>query len=208
LATVSNRGRLPTIDPIATSFDVLVLCTGNICRSPMAEALLRDRLRSRGIEATVSSAGITFDGRAATNEAIRAASQYGLDISSHRSRLMNAEMVLGADLVIGMERLHAREAIVLGDSLLARCFTLKELVRRGEAVGGRQQDEAINEWLSRANAGRRPLELLGESEDDDVADPYLGSPRIYASCIAEIDDLVERLVNLMWPLANEKEGAA
>ena len=194
--------------PIAASFDVLVLCTGNICRSPMAEALLRERLRARGITATVSSAGITFDGRAATDEAIRAASTYGVDISEHRSRLMDAAMVHRANLVIGMERLHAREAIVLGDSLLPRCYTLKELVRRGEAVGARRQDESIEAWLSRANAGRRPMELLGESEDDDVADPYLGSPKVYAACIAEIDDLVERLVNLMWPVASEKEGAA
>ena len=174
----------------------------------MAEALLRERLRARGIAATVSSAGITFDGRAATDEAIRAAASYELDISAHRSRLMNAEMVHRANLVIGMERLHAREAIVLGDSLLARCYTLKELVRRGEAVGARRQDETIEAWLSRANAGRRPMELLGESEDDDVADPYLGSPKVYAACIAEIDDLVERLVNLMWPLADSEEGAA
>jgi protein-tyrosine phosphatase len=178
----------------------------------MAEALLRERLRSRGIEATVSSAGITFDGRAATDEAVRAAKAHDLDISEHRSRLMNAELVHRADLVIGMERLHAREAIVLGDSLLPRCFTLKELVRRGEATGGRRQEESIDAWLSRASAGRRPMELLGASSDDDVADPYLGSSKVYAACIAEIDDLVERLVNLMWPLtredARETEGAA
>jgi protein-tyrosine phosphatase len=117
-------------------------------------------------------------------------------------------MVHRANLVIGMERLHAREAIVLGDSLLGRCFTLKELVRRGEAVGARRQDESIEAWLERVSAGRRAMELLGESDDDDVADPYLGSPKVYAACIAEIDDLVERVVNLMWPLANQKEGAA
>ena len=174
----------------------------------MAEALLRERLRSRGIDATVSSAGITFDGRAATDEAVRAATAYHLDISEHRSRLMDAELVHGADLVIGMERLHAREAVVLGVSLLPRCFTLKELVRRGEAVGARRQDETVEEWLSRANAGRRPIELLGESDDDDVADPYLGSPKVYEACIAEIDDLVERLVDLIWPWELVKEGAA
>ena len=172
----------------------------------MAEALLRERLRSRGVNAAVTSAGITFDGRAATDDAIRAAEAYNLDISEHRSRLMNADLVYRANLVIGMERLHAREAVVLGDSLLPRCFTLKELVRRGEAIGARRQDESIEAWLSRASEGRRPMELLGESADDDVADPYLGSPKVYAACIAEIDGLVERLVNLMWPLA--KEGAA
>ena len=174
----------------------------------MAEALLRERLRSRGIDATVSSAGITFDGRAATDEAVKAAAAYNLDISEHRSRLMNAEVVHQADLVVGMERLHAREAVVLGDSLLPRCFTLKELVRRGEAVGARGQDETVAAWLARANAGRRPMELLGESDEDDVADPYLGSPKVYEACIAEIDDLVERLVDLIWPWKLVKEGAA
>jgi protein-tyrosine phosphatase len=203
-----QRGAAAYNRSIATSFDVLILCTGNICRSPMAEALLRERLRSRGVEATVSSAGITFDGRAATDDAIRAAASYDLDITEHRSRLMNADLVHRANLVIGMERLHAREAVVLGESLLPRCFTLKELVRRGEAVGARRQDESTEAWLARANAGRRPMELLGESAADDVADPYLGSPKVYAACIAEIADLVERLVNLMWPLALANEGAA
>jgi protein-tyrosine-phosphatase len=176
----------------------------------MAEALLRERLHSRGVDATVSSAGITFDGRAATDDAIRAARAHNLDISEHRSRLMSAELVHRADLVIGMERLHAREAVVLGESLLPRCFTLKELVRRGETIGARREDEPIEEWLSRASADRRPIELLGESDDDDVADPYLGSPKVYARCIADLDDLVERLVDLVWPRAGEKEeeGAA
>lgn len=172
----------------------------------MAEALLRERLRRRGVDAHVSSAGLTFEGRAATDDAVRVAAKHGLDISEHSSRMLNAEMVHRANLVIGMERLHARESVVLGDSLLSRCFTLKELVRRGEAVGARRHDEAIEAWLSRVNVGRRPMELLGESPDDDVADPYLGSPKVYAACIAELDDLTERLVNLMWPLA--KEGVA
>ena len=73
----------------------------------MAEGLLRERLRERGVDATVSSAGMSFDGRSATEEAILAAEDYDLDISDHRSRVMNAELVRRADLVIGMERLHA-----------------------------------------------------------------------------------------------------
>lgn len=172
----------------------------------MAEALLRQRLRERGIPSTVSSAGITFEGRSATEDAIETAAKYGVDISGHRSRIMNAEHVKAADLVLAMERLHAREAVVLGDAVFPRCFTLKELVRRGEAIGRRGRDESIERWLARVGEGRRPMELLGESPDDDVADPYLGSPRVYARCIAELDDLVRRLVDLMWPAA--REGAA
>lgn len=178
----------------------------------MAEALLRDRLRARGIAATVSSAGITFEGRAATDDAVRSAAAYGLDITEHRSRLMDADMVTRADIVLAMERLHAREAVVLGEALLPRTFTLKELVRRGERVGPRRDGESVGEWLGRAGEGRRPLDLLGESPDDDVADPYLGTSRVYAECIAELDDLVQRLVDLLWPAAASraasKEGAA
>jgi len=169
----------------------------------MAEGLLRARLHERGVDATVSSAGITFEGRAATDEAIRAAAAYDVDISSHRSRVMSAELVHQADLIIAMERMHAREAVVLGDSLFRRCFTLKDLVRRGETIGPRRRDESIQDWLGRAASDRRPMELLGESADDDVADPYLGSPKVYAACIAELDDLVQRLVGLLWPLARE-----
>jgi protein-tyrosine phosphatase len=171
----------------------------------MAEALLRERLRQRGIDATISSAGITFDGRAATDEAIKAAAAYNVDITEHRSRVMNADMLHHADLVLAMERMHAREAIVLGESLLQRTFTLKELVRRGEAMGPRGGGETIEVWLGRVGADRRPMELFGESADDDVADPYLGPPRVYEACIAELDDLLRRLVALVWPPA--KEGA-
>jgi protein-tyrosine phosphatase len=176
----------------------------------MAEGLLRERLRERGVNATVSSAGISFDGRAATDEAIEIAAKYNVDITDHRSRVMTSDLVRDADLIIAMQRMHAREAIVLGDALLPRTFTLKELVRRGKLIGRRRSGESVTEWLQRAGAGRRPMELMGESADDDVADPYLGTARAYADCIAELDTLIQELVGLLWPLveADADEGAA
>ena len=59
----------------------------------MAEALLRGRLQARGVDARVASAGLTFEGRAATDDAVRVARKQGLDISEHSSRMMNAQMV-------------------------------------------------------------------------------------------------------------------
>jgi protein-tyrosine-phosphatase len=175
----------------------------------MAEGLLRRRLDERHVPATVSSAGISFEGRAATDEAIAAAARYGVDITNHRSRILNAQTVRDADLVIAMERMHAREAVVLVDDLFGRCFTLKELVRRGESAGARRPGEDLAGWLGRIGEGRRPMDLIGGSPDDDVADPYLGPPRVYASCIAELDDLVDRLVDLAWPATgSQREGAA
>jgi len=189
-------------DPGATPA-ILFVCTGNICRSPMAEGILRARLAAKGIAGTVASAGIAFDGREATPEAIAVASRSGIDITAHRSRIISADMVAAADLVIGMERMHVREAIVLGRNTFTKCFTLKEFVRRGASVGPRAAGEPLDRWLDRASAGRRPLDLLGDADADDVADPYRHPPAVYERCIDEIDDNVGQLVSLAWPAASE-----
>ena len=169
----------------------------------MAEGLLRARLESRGVEAIVGSAGLAFEHRPATDEAIRAAASKGVDISTHRSRIISRELLDGADLAIGMERMHVREAIVLSRRFAERAFTLKELVRRGEATGARAPGEPLARWLERLAAGRRSRELLGESQDDDVADPYRQSRDVYRGCVNEISTLVDRFVGLGWPDASE-----
>ncbi|HEY2814957.1 MAG TPA: hypothetical protein VGJ03_15935 [Acidimicrobiales bacterium] len=187
---------------------MLVLCTGNICRSPMAEGLLRRRLSERGVVATVASAGLSLVDRPATPDAVAAASAYGVDISPHRSRIMSAALVRDADLIVAMERLHAREVFMLDRTAAERCFTLKELVRRGTAIGPRPADEPLAAWLRRAAAARRPAELMGASVDDDVADPYQRARVNYDRCIDEIDGLVTRLVDLAWPVPATREGVA
>jgi protein-tyrosine phosphatase len=164
----------------------------------MAEGLLRTRLPAGGIDVAVCSAGLAFEDRPATKEAIEAVAGRGADIGSHRSRIIER-----ADLVIGMERMHVREAMVLARDSAQRTFTLKEIVRRGEATGARGPGEPLARWLDRVVAGRRTADLLGESDDDDVADPYRQSRDVYRRCADEISSLVDRLVGLAWPSASE-----
>jgi protein-tyrosine phosphatase len=85
---------------------ILVVCVGNICRSPMAEVLLRKALRGRG-GITVESAGLSaLVGHAADETAREVMQEIGEDMSAHRARQIHPEMVKKADLVLVMEAGH------------------------------------------------------------------------------------------------------
>ncbi len=87
---------------------ILVVCVGNICRSPMAEALLRDALRGQE-DMTMESAGLgALVGYPADDFAIEVMSDRGVDITSHRARQLHPDMVNAADLILVMELGHKK----------------------------------------------------------------------------------------------------
>lgn len=178
---------------------VLCVCTANQCRSPMAEVLLRRALEERGVDAHVASAGSLDGGVAASGGSVRAMAARRLDLSAHRSRRMTADDVAAADLVVCMARRHAREAVVLHPPAWPRTFTLKDLVRRGGAVGARQPGQPLDAWLAAVGAGRTRADLLSDDGRDDVADPVGGPDRAYEATAVLLDDLVGRLVDLAFP---------
>jgi protein-tyrosine phosphatase len=180
---------------------LLFVCTANIVRSPIAAALLVARLRELRVDAVVESAGVREADPLIDEGALLALDGHGIDLRIHRSRRLDAAMMRPATLILGLEREHVREAVLLDPSVWPRTFTLKEIVRRGEAVGARQRGESIEEWLARAQADRVQQQLLGTDPIDDVKDPYGGAPGDYEEAAEEIDDLVTRLVRLVWPPA-------
>lgn len=176
---------------------VLVVCTANVCRSPMAAALLGRALRDRGVDAEVTSAGLLFDGRSCPPEVVEVMAGRGLDVSGHSSRIMTAEMVASADLVVCMGREHVREASVSGPGAFTKSLTIKELVRRGETAGPRRRGEDPAAWLGRVGEGRRPTDLLGGSTADDVEDPIGGPYAGYEATAAELEGLCAVLARLL-----------
>jgi protein-tyrosine phosphatase len=178
---------------------ILVLCTANQCRSPLAAASLRAHLAGRDPALTVESAGLGASGYPATSPTVDAARALGLDLTPHRSRQLDVAIAGNAELIVGMERQHVREAVVLDQRVWSRAFTLKELVRRASVVGQRAPGESLDEWLHRVGEGRRPADLLGQSREDDVADPTTDPLADYATMAREIDTLVRGLVDLAWP---------
>jgi protein-tyrosine phosphatase len=95
------------------SFNLLLVCTGNTCRSPMAEALARQLLKDKpGV--SVSSAGVyAGTGSAASPEAVAAMRERGLDLSAHRSRPLTPQMLAEADQVYTMTGSHRRAVLEL-----------------------------------------------------------------------------------------------
>lgn len=183
-------------DPDATA--IVVLCTANVCRSPMAAALLTRRLSELGVTARVRSAGMLPGGQPALPEVISVMARRGLYLAAHRSRMADAAELADADLVLAMARNHLRHAVVTEPGTWPRAFTLLELIRRGEQAGPRAPGEPLAGWLSRLHARRERAALLGDSAEDDVPDPAGGPPGAYAEVADLLHRSVARLADLGW----------
>lgn len=114
--------------------NVLLVCTGNICRSPLAAALLERAVKDHGLEIAVASAGTgAWDGAPASEGAYLVGLERGLDLSGHRARLLTRELVEQADLILTMARHHRARVQELGGE--GRVFVLGEYAGRdGEDV--------------------------------------------------------------------------
>ena len=178
-----------------------MLCTANVCRSVMAEALLSAELAARGVPAAVSSAGIVAEGQPPPAEVLAVMTARGCDVTRHRSRLVVREDLARADLVLGMAREHVRHAAVLLPDVWPRAFTLRELVSRGREAGARVPGEQVGEWLTRVASGRSRRDLLGGGTALDVSDPIGGPPRGYEATADLLDRLTWDLTALCWPAA-------
>jgi protein-tyrosine phosphatase len=142
--------------------DILMVCTGNICRSPMAEGLLRHMLPERWKpNVHVHSAGTHgLDDQPAASFAIQAAAEMGVDISGHRARSLDPEMVSQADLILVMEPFH------------------REIVAR--AVRPEERDRL-----------RLLADFETPRQSDTIDDPYNHSLKVYRVCLNRIRDCLE-----------------
>lgn len=101
LHPLRRRKALDALRARARPARVLAVCHGNICRSPIAAALLARELEPLGID--VQSAGFVGFNRPAPAEAVAAAQRYTVNLAEHRSRLLTAELVRSADLIVVMD---------------------------------------------------------------------------------------------------------
>ena len=104
---------------------VLMVCTGNICRSPMAEVLLAKRLRDRGLSAVVESAGIAaLVGHKAHPLAQALMGARGLDLGRHRARQLTRELIRSFELLLVMEAAQQRAVEAMDPAARGRVHRL------------------------------------------------------------------------------------
>ena len=181
---------------------VLVVCTGNICRSPMAEGLLTAMLSERGAsDVQVASCGVIgWEGSPPMPEAVDALLESGIDISGHVSRRIDPSMIRGADLVLAMAGEHRDAVVRHAPEALGRTFTLKEFVHlldhlpAGTGPSSAGGTDRLHEAVVAA-AGLRAEGRLEPARDEDIADPLGLGVQAFRASAWEIGELSRRMLD-------------
>ncbi len=188
-----SGARSPAPTTTATRpFRIVLMCTANRIRSPMAESFLRSSLGD--LPATVHSVGVEARGdERVIPEAAEAALELGADLDEHLSRPLAAEDLRDADLILGFETRHVRRAIRDGNAPPERTFTLPQFVKcleRAETPAGADPVARARAAVELADA-QRPGNSSKE-RDIEIVDPLGGPKSAYRNTALRIRELCNR----------------
>ena len=146
---------------------ILFICTGNICRSPMAEGLFRHAVAGREDYRVVSAGLGAMDGQPPSPHAVEAMRELGLDISHQRSHMLTANLVREADFIFGMTHNHVDSVMLLYPQMAEKVFLLREF------------DETLDPF------------------EKDISDPIGGSYEVYTNCRDQIEQGIASILRYL-----------
>jgi len=140
---------------------ILFVCTGNICRSPFAEGLLKKLVQKKGLDDIVAdSAGLlALSGNSATGLAQKVAAEYDVDLSDHIAKSVKKDIIDRSDLILAMKKSHAKNLLDTFPEAEGKVFLIRRFARFG-------------------------------SKNRGVADPYGLNYETYRFCFLDIQDCI------------------
>ena len=153
---------------------ILFVCTGNTCRSPMAEYLLKDMLRNREIDDwTVKSAGIAvFSGGDMSSKALKVLKEDKIEVDDHKATQINNDLLKEADIILTMTSSHKEHLRSIKEISEKKLYTLKELIE--------------------------------DDDELDILDPYGQSLKVYKDTRDEIREALNSLLSKLHELISKK----
>ncbi len=145
----------------------LFICTGNICRSPMAEGLFRHAMQGRTEYRGISAGLGAANGQPPSAYSVQAMKELGLDISRQRSQMLTADLVKQADYILGMTHSHVDTVMLLYPSVAEKTFLLREF------------DDTLDPF------------------EKDISDPIGGSYDVYVNCRDQIEQGIASLLRFI-----------
>ncbi len=161
-----------------TDYRVMTVCTGNICRSPMAEVVLRDRLEKAGLgdRVEVTSTGISDEehGNPIDRRAQRTLREHGYPVPRRAARQVTPTDLTGNDLVLAMTSLHAQ--------------ALRRLAKTPDVAGRVLMYRSFDPAAPSTGPGAAEHEL-------DIADPWYGGPEDFEACLEQVEAAADAVVD-------------
>jgi protein-tyrosine-phosphatase len=167
---------------------ILFVCTANICRSPAAESLARQRFGEGAI--MFRSAGFLTSGQPCPSLLLRALGDVGVDASQHRSYRLDEPSLRASDLVLTMEGEHVQRATLLYRDGFPRILPLREAAHQMTNLPDTRI--GLEQFVHEVNRSRDPSSYLASKWDVD--DPYGRKLKDYRRAVGQIADLVEQVV--------------